>query len=224
MILHKIANVARKIAEKIQPIPVSPQQLRVIPWFKANGDRTLRLDYDELSIESLVFDIGGYEGQWASDIYSKYRCKIFVFEPYVPYAENIKKRFRGNNDILVFEFGLANQSRDEILNISEDSSSIFKKTEHTTIIKLEEALSFFQKNRIEEVDLMKINIEGGEYDLIEHFLQVGLIQRIKNLQVQFHDFVPSANQRMKKIQEKLSETHEVTYTYEYVWENWKRKQ
>ena len=220
MIFNRLTKLIQKVFSG--PIPPSVQSHRVIPWFKVNGDKTLRLDYD-LAPDSIVFDLGGYEGQWASDIYSKYRCRIFVFEPYLPYAENIKNRFVRNSDISVFEVGLSGSTKEEILNVCQDSSSAYRGDDSlSTVIRLEEAVSFFNKNKIDEIDLMKINIEGGEYDLLEHLIHVNWITKIKNIQVQFHDFVPHADQRMAIIQKKLLQTHETTYAYEYVWENWKR--
>ena len=72
----------------------------------------------------------------------------------------------------------------------------------------------------QQIDLMKINIEGGEYELLEEILSSGWVHNIKNLQIQFHDFFPEAKGRMEAIQEKLSFTHELTYQYPFVWENW----
>jgi len=46
---------------------------------------------------------------------------------------------------------------------------------------------------------------------------------IKNVQVQFHDFVPHAKTRMQSIQRRLAITHELSYQFEFVWENWSRK-
>ena len=78
----------------------SPQQKRCIPWFSDNGDKTLRLDY-ELNNDSIVFDLGGYEGQWASDIFSKYWCFIYVFEPVEKFFNKIEQRFSKNEKIFV---------------------------------------------------------------------------------------------------------------------------
>ena len=51
------------------------------------------------------------------------------------------------------------------------------------------------------------------------------ISIFKNLQIQFHDFIiDNAEERMKNIQNKLSKTHEITYQYNFVWENWKIKE
>ena len=70
---------------------------------------------------------------------------------------------------------------------------------------------------------MKINIEGAEYDLLEHLIDTGLISNIHNIQVQFHDFVSNAEQRMIMLQKELEKTHGLTYQYPFVWENWRVK-
>lgn len=78
-------------------------------------------------------------------------------------------------------------------------------------------------NNIKHIDLIKINIEGGEYDLLEHLLDANFVEQIENLQIQFHDFVENASARMKKIQNRLEKTHYLTYHYPFVWDNWTLK-
>lgn len=195
----------------------------MIPWFADNGDRTLRLDYD-LDMDSLVFDLGGYVGQWASDIYSMYRCTIHVFEPVPEYAAGIRRRFSRNSDIYVHQFGLAGQSQTTRIGLDGDGSSILKPGRKAVEIELVRASDFLEQNAVRQIDLMKINIEGAEYDLLEHLIQSGIVPKIKNIQVQFHDFVPDAERRMRCIQAGLACTHELTYQYPFVWENWRLKE
>ena len=202
----------------------SPQQKRCIPWFSDNGDKTLRLDY-ELNNDSIVFDLGGYEGQWASDIFSKYWCFIYVFEPVEKFFNKIEQRFSKNEKIFVHQFGLSNDNKKEKISIDGDSSSSFKTKdvgEYGKYIELVSAIDFIKKHEISIIHLMKINIEGGEYDLLEHLVETGFINNIINIQVQFHDFVPNAKLRMNKIQQELSKTHSLTYQYPFVWENWQK--
>lgn len=190
-------------------------------WFHDRGDKTLRLYYDDLCEDSLVLDLGGYEGQWASDIYSIYRCRIHVFEPVVQYAERIERRFQRNPDIRVHAYGLAECDCTTTMGLDDNSSSIFKPGRGSVVARMVRANDFFQRQGIQFVDLMKINIEGAEYSLLEHLLTTRWTKRIRNLQVQFHSFVPDAVNRMHEIQQRISETHELTYRYEFVWENWR---
>lgn len=212
-------SIVKKIYRRIFP---SQQAKRVKPWAAINGDKTLRLNYD-LNENSMVFDLGGYEGQWASDIFSKYRCVVFIFEPYKDYANNIRNRFVKNTSIKIFDFGLGKEDRITTLYSNNDGSSVFKKTGLSFEIRIAKASSFLKMEKITKIDLMKVNIEGGEYDLLEELIDSGMIGLIKNLQVQFHDFVPDAYTRMKKIQGSMEKTHRLTYNYEFVWENWELK-
>jgi len=47
-------------------------------WFKNRGDETLRLDYPELNENSVVFDLGGYKGDFAQAINEKYGCTVYL--------------------------------------------------------------------------------------------------------------------------------------------------
>jgi len=72
------------------------------------------------------------------------------------------------------------------------------------------------------VDLLKINIEGGEYELLESIVEDEyLISRIKNIQVQYHTFVKNHVERRSFINSNLEKTHTRTWNYDWVWENWK---
>ena len=220
-----IARVLRKIARILDPATNQPEKEHVSynKWVKDSGDKTHRLNYG-LNQKSIVFDLGGYEGQWASDIFSKYQCTIFIFEPYSIYADNIKKRFELNPCIHLFPFGLSSSNSSSELYISDDASSIYKRATGSSVsIKLVSFTDFVNENKISQIDLIKINIEGGEYDILENLIARGWIKNIKNIQVQFHDFVPDAYQRMKAIQGALEKTHQLTYQYEFIWENWQLK-
>ncbi|ASU34138.1 FkbM family methyltransferase [Mucilaginibacter xinganensis] len=205
------------------------QAIALKAWYNDNGDETLRLNYPGLNNSSVVMDLGGYEGQWANEIFIKYNCTVYVFEPYLPYAEGIELRFKDNSKIKVFAVGLGKTDADETLHISANRSSLFKKegpkseaaADYTTTIKIVKATDFIKQHGIDVISLMKINIEGGEYDLLEELIDEGTIQKIENIQVQFHDFFPAAVKRMKAIRKKLAVTHQLTYQYDFVWENWK---
>lgn len=198
------------------------QHNRVQPWFAVNGDHTLRLNYD-LNSDSVVFDVGGYKGEFATDILCKYDANIYVFEPIKDFFEIIKNKFIQNKKVNVFNFGLAGKNADLQISLSDNSSSVYLKGEKTETIKLKSIVEFLNTHNIKKVDLIKINIEGGEYELLESLISNNLINVFKNIQVQFHDFlIQNAKERMNEIQKNLSKTHKLTYQYEFVWENWER--
>lgn len=229
----KIVSLVKKVVKKIirfgtqktnqERTSSSIQFERCKPWFAVHGDQTLRLNYD-LNPDSLVFDLGGFKGEFAADIYNKYQSNIFIFEPVSRFYEIIVNTFMGNEKVRVFKYGLASEDGFFDISDSDNSSSIFIKSEKSERIELKSISSFLTENHIEKVDLIKINIEGGEYDVLESLLQENKIQLFQNIQVQFHDFIiENASERMHAIQKELAKTHELTYQFEFVWENWKIK-
>lgn len=198
------------------------QHNRVQPWFAIKGDETLRLDYD-LNSDSLVFDVGGYKGEFATEILCKYDSNIYVFEPIKDFFGIIKNKFLKNKKVKPFNFGLSGENSSLQISLSDNSSSIYLNGERTEKIELKSIVEFLKAHNIKEVDLIKINIEGGEYELLESLIANDFINTFKNIQVQFHDFlIEGAKERMNEIQKNLAKTHKLTYQYEFVWENWER--
>jgi FkbM family methyltransferase len=191
-------------------------------WCNDQGDKTLRLNY-VLDENSVVFDLGGYEGQWASDIFSKYHPKIYIFEPIPEFADGIRKRFEKNEKVIVFNFGLSNYTNNSIIYLSKDGTSLYNKKGNLSIdIKIVRAIDFLADQKISHINLIKINIEGAEFDLLEDLISSNFIKDIDNIQIQFHEFVPDARERMKFIQRNLLKTHHLTYQYPFIWENWEK--
>lgn len=211
-----------KIMVSIGEIVLSPQDNRVLTWKIIEAKKKLRFLYP-LSESSLVFDLGGYKGDFAGEIFSRYKCEVFIFEPVRKFAQEIKKRFRGDKKIKIFEFGLGDRVKIIQLNLNGDATSEFKSGGKPTKAKLLNIKNFMSNYHVNQVDLIKINIEGGEYDLMEYLIKSGLIRRFKNIQIQFHPFIENAEIRMRRIQHELYKTHKLTYSTKFVWENWERK-
>jgi FkbM family methyltransferase len=192
-------------------------------WFKDNGDLTYRLNYD-LNNNSTVFDLGGYVGDWSQQISDKYDCNIFIFEPVLSYYKEIEKRFSDNKKVKPFNSGLS--PNDEYLEIYHNSasSSVFGTSGKSETICFKNIKKFIDDHKIKNIDLIKINIEGSEYDLLEYIIENNIQGIFKNIQVQFHkNIVPDWDSRRDNIIEKLKKSHNRTYNYEFVWENWEIK-
>ncbi len=221
MILKRM--LGRLHREVFPPPPKKPteRELMATKWFTDGGDDRFLFDYN-LDRNSLVFDLGGYQGQWASDLFSRYQCPILVFEPVKSFAEKIEKRFRKNELIDVFNHGLGGSSRKETIHICADSSSVFKGSGDTENITIVDVKDFLEERGITKIDLVKINIEGGEYELLERLVETDTTKIIENILVQFHDFFEDSDSRIETIQNNLKVTHTPSYQYKYIWENWTR--
>lgn len=187
-------------------------------------ENNLRYTYD-LNPSSIVFDVGGYEGSWSERIHTLYQPQIHIFEPVTEQFGQLVERFENIPSIKVHKVGLAATTRTALMSQNAESSSVFEETFHKSTkesVLLEAATPLFQKLGISNIDLIKINIEGGEYELLDHLISSGAVKQITDLQIQFHSFVPDAKRRMRDIRKRLSLTHRPTYMYTFNWENWTR--
>lgn len=181
----------------------------------------LRYDYD-LNENSIVIDLGGHHGVFSSVIYEKFKCKVHCFEPVTMLYEVCNKKFENNDKVKVHKTGLSSKNEYVDFHIAGEASSIHVGTVvGETNVLLKKIDDFLLEEKIDFVDLIKINIEGAEYDLLEHILNNNLITKFKNLQIQFHDNVfPGWEIKYKFIKENLKLTHHLTYEFEFKFENW----
>ncbi len=194
-------------------------------WFKDKGDVYKRLDYPELNEKSVVFDVGGYLGTFTESIYTRYGSNIHLFEPVDEFHKACDFKFRHISKIKIHKYGLSKDNITSSIYISEDASSItpIDDAAREDII-LRNILEVIKELNIDSIDLIKINIEGEEYNLLESLVSDNeIICKVKNIQVQYHTFIPGAEKRREGINELLKNTHECTWCYDWVWENWKLK-
>ena len=191
-------------------------------WFRVDGDHNLRLQYD-LRPDSLVFDVGGYQGEWADGIFSRYSCRVFVFEPLPSHNHGIRERFQHVREIAVFPFGLAGETRRRALtDDAERSSTRITMGLHVVDADFVDILEFVRTHQIKAIDLIKINIEGDEYELLPRMIDTGIAQLCTDIQVQFHLIDAGAVAARRRIRAQLRKTHALTYDFPFVWENWRR--
>ena len=193
-------------------------------WFADKGDETLRLNY-QLDKTSIVFDVGGYLGDYAKAINQKFGCRVYLFEPVPQFYNECVKRFSSNQSIICLNYGLSSKPGWFEMNINNNESS-FKKIEIGSERQQAEVRSITEVVKdlgINNIDLIKINIEGGEYDLLPTIIETGLIKHIQHVQVQFHNFIEGAIEKRLGIRKSLELTHREMWNYEFVWESWKWK-
>lgn len=202
-------------------IEMIAREKRERSWYAAGGDETLRLDYD-LSPRSLVYDVGGYEGNFAADIVCKFGCRVEVFEPIPDFYALVQARFVRNPQVHAHQFGLSGSDEDVLMTLERGASSavIVADVAPTEPVSLRDVATVMDELSAEHVDLMKINIEGGEFDLLDRLIASGASRRVTHLQIQFHLHVPQAKERMERITAGLEQTHELRWRYPWVWESW----
>lgn len=204
-------------------LTLDEKSLAILRWKLCRGDATLRVEYD-LTADSVVFDVGGYRGDWAAEILSRYDCRIHVFEPVPQYFSLIRARVGDNPKVTLNQAGLAGKAGRCFISVDEEGSSVEKHGLDQAEIELLDVWDYVNNRGIDRIDLMKINIEGGEYGLLDRMHEMDLIVRCTDMQIQFHDFVPDADYHRRRLREVLGTTHRLTYDYPFIWENWRLRE
>lgn len=178
-----------------------------------------RYDYPGLNEKSLVIDAGAYRGGWAFEMWSKYGCGVLAFEPIQEFFTKASDNLKGTPVTLVHA-AVGGTMRTELMGVQNDSTGVFAGSEKKEQVQVLPLCPFLLDNGFKEVAVLKLNVEGMEYEVLEHILDSGNVLRFQNFQVQFHHNAPRWEERYGKIAARLALTHHLTWRTPFVWENW----
>ena len=189
-------------------------------WRKDKGQARLS-DYSDLQPGAVAFDFGGYKGAWTDDVLRcQPDCTVHIFEPHPKFAAELMAKFAKADNVHVHGFALGQNNGTLTLSDSDDGSSAVADLGEAFDVEIRAVSEFFQNHDIAHIDLVKMNIEGGEYDLLPALVDAGVMERIGKLQVQFHLFEPSFQPVRDAIRDQLAATHTCDWVYPFVWEQW----
>ena len=193
-------------------------------WFKDDANKLLF--NHNLNKESTVFDLGAYKGNWSLSIYEKYQCNLYAFEPILEYSNEFVKRAKKYKKIKIFNFGLGDSYQE--LNVEPrgvQTTTLKEVSEHSQKIIIKDILSIKGLSK-GKINLMHVNIEGGEYNLLKRLIETQIIEVIECLEIQFHEWYPSlklSHDLRNEIHKSLIKTHSLEYSYDFVWEKWNHR-
>lgn len=208
---HPVATLAKKFAKRIA----------WLRWRLVHGDRRHRLDYP-LTRESVVLDVGGFKGDWAARLVERFDPWVMIFEPIPEHVAILRARFAKCPKVRVFDYGLGAGDADLLMNQRGEGSSVLDRGGNAVACRIRDIAAVWKELSLDNVDLMKVNIEGAEFDLLPRMFAVNLVTRCRDLQIQFHEFFPSAGKLRRSIRRELGRTHKPTYSFYFIWENWRR--
>ena len=198
-------------------------------WFADNGDYTHNINY-ELNENSVVIDLGGYYGLWVDEILKKNNPNIpniILVEPVPEFYNHLITKYQQNEKIKVMNVGVStdNNETTKTLYVSSDGSSTNFNSNVKSVIQIKTLPidKILIDNNINQVDLLQINIEGDEYGLMEYMIESNIINKFKNVQIQFHLGIGNDVERRDNIQKNLiSKGFKNKFDYPFVWESWEK--
>ena len=156
-----------------------------------------------------VIDIGAHKGEFLKNIISiKKKIKIYSFEPQSKIFKGLKSNFKNKKNIFIYNLAISNISKNKKLNINIKTStstfsdyneeSYWKKTKdflltgfnNSSIINSEIVQSitldnFCKKKIIKNIDLLKIDTEGHEFEVLLGAKNL-LKKDIRYILIEFH--------------------------------------
>lgn len=156
-------------------------------------------DFESQKLNPKVIDAGGYIGLFTLYVKTKYPdAEVTIFEPDEESYLLLSKNLEINNfkDVKLIKSGI--YKYDGEISFGSDhsnGSSIFSKNKNSTI-KVERLSKYINS----EIDFLKINIEGAEFDVIKEI--ESKLHLVKEIVIEYHGF-PEIQQCLHKILEIL---------------------
>ncbi len=188
--------------------------------FFASGGNSIRYNNHKLNSNSVVVDLGSYQGEFAQQIYKKYKCNIHAYQAIPEFAKMCDNKFINNDKFTVHNSGVGYYSRQQYFSLSANGSGQFAQGEKV-LVDIKDISEVIDE--LGNIDLLKINIQGGQFEVLDRILDKKLQNKIKCIQVQFHYFVDDAMIKRQAIQKRLSDSHKLDYNYQFVWQQWRKK-
>ena len=236
-LMAPLTAVRRRRASRLGPIDqavweamgYSPGMRRF--FHAARADPAILVDAN-VPEGAVILDVGAFEAAWALrvlghlDRASRGPCdvRIHAFEPEPGAVERAAATVASHPRVQIHPFGLARSDRVESLVVAGPGSTVLPSSSEVTDrridVQLRDVDAVLRELGVEHVHFAKINIEGGEYELIDRLHATGWLPRMGPIIVQFHEFVPGAPRSRRRSRRQLSTTHDRTWAYGWVYERW----
>jgi FkbM family methyltransferase len=149
-----------------------------------------------------------------------------VYEPVPEFAAHCKDFFKNNQLVQVHRAALGGSDRTTTFNLLNNGTSEHRGDEATTEQIEADVIDIarvFDELAGAKVACLELNIEGGEYEVLERMLATNKVVLCDSLLIQFHRQPAGYEERYEKIVAALRKTHRQSWCYEMVWEKWVRK-
>jgi FkbM family methyltransferase len=150
---------------------------------------------DSVDRESIVYTFGaGTNISFDTELCRKFELKVFIFDP-TPKSIHYVLEQKLSEDYIFEATGIADYtgSAKFYLPLNPDyvSATIEKQSDSQSIVevKVERLAEIMSRNRHEKIDILKMDIEGAEYSVIDDILKSGI--NVQQLLVEFHHRFPN---------------------------------
>jgi FkbM family methyltransferase len=191
--------------------------------FRAIGHKDFLYSNLAIKQDSQVVILGGYEGSSCLEILTRYNPRIIVFEPIEVWAQKIIELTAASKDkVQVVSKAVTSNGRDMHLFLLGDATSEKQGSVPSEVLKVT-SLSVREVCRLVsyKIDVLEVNIEGGEYEVLNELLDEDI--QVGTLLVQFHKIDEESEAKREEIRLKLRKRYEPIFNIPFIWERWDSK-
>jgi FkbM family methyltransferase len=155
-----------------------------------HGDGRWYVHPANLGPESVVYSVGiGYDISFDLDVIRRFGCRVHAFDPTILSRQWLRRR-KLPADFCFHDLGLAHYDGEAVFRLPPGHSVSFTMNpvsgssgEHQAQVRT--LTSFMRQLGHTHIDVLKIDIEGAEFDVIDDL--VASAPRIHQLLIEFHD-------------------------------------
>lgn len=154
-----------------------PNLITCLYWNEAD------LDEELLPSTSVVFDFGANEGQ-EIEYFKDHVKSIHSFEPHPMFFEQLDEKYREQDNVYVYDMAVSDSNDTDTLYFKRGKQA---KNGGATLVRDKGNISVdlnVEVNKVDvvelfnlvksKVDIIKMDIEGGEYQVIERLIESGM--------------------------------------------------
>ena len=181
--MRKILRVLKKYLPEYLPIPyLYKLKLKIFILPKHHWTQYLQKTYEPETFEKVkdifknneinsFWDIGANVGMYSVFIASRYACNINAFEPTKKYFKILKFNTSFSETIKCHNFGIGSSNNTTDIVLTEEPGSNFistnKLANNYKNLEICEIKAIKKLSNIEPPDLVKIDVEGFEYEILK---------------------------------------------------------
>lgn len=172
--------------------PDVPFDTLFIPWiYKEIYLDGLYVDVLNQNREMVIVDVGANIGVTVQH-FREYAKKLYAIEPSSEHFEALRqnKEFNKWDNVEVFNMAIAGKDGEVVMHKNDGNrtcnSYVLNYSGESQPVKAQTLETFFKENKIDEVDFMKVDVEGAEDDIFRSEAFKNVAPKIKMIEVEFH--------------------------------------
>lgn len=181
-----------------------------------------------LTQDSIVVELGGYQGRWTLEMSRRYHSRIYTFEPQPWAYKKLRMVTIDLPNVKAFKTALGlGDGTFPMGSWGNDGCSFLKPEDGVAAMgegEMRNISSMLGWLGLTHIDLMMMNIEGYEFPLIPYLFDTGLMPHaIERLVVQFHLFADPTGAQYYAIRQRIEQDYRILFDYGTTLVAWERK-